>query len=303
MHTKAETIESTMDFDTLMRRRAQSINYIMERILESQPVHGRLKDSLKYTLSAPGKRIRALLVLWGCEVISGHINHNAEIAAAAIEMVHTYSLIHDDLPAMDDDDVRRGVPTCHKEFDEATAILTGDALLTMAFEVLAKGIEDPHIAVKLIRELAQNAGPGGMIGGQMADLRAEKSEGTEDLLEYIHVNKTAKIFRCAAVMGGLCAKAGKKQLDALNEFGMKIGLAFQITDDILDVSASSEQLGKTAGKDVKASKCTYPAVLGMDRAKQVQRQLTEDAIAQLKPFGKKADMLRHLAVKLMERTK
>lgn len=303
MQTNTETIDSATDFDALLRRKAQSINYILERILASQQVHGKLKESLKYTLGAPGKRIRSLMVLWCCELVAGQINHDAELAAVAIEMVHTYSLIHDDLPAMDDDDVRRGVPTCHKAFDEATAILTGDALLTLAFEILAKGIEEPETAVRLISQLAQDAGPSGMIGGQMADLKAENSEGTEDLLEYIHVNKTAKMFRCAAAMGAVCGKASKKQLDALCEFGMKIGLVFQITDDILDVSASSEQLGKTAGKDVKASKCTYPSVLGIDKAKQLQKQLTDEAMALLKPFGKKADMLRQLAASLMARTK
>ncbi len=303
MQTNAETINPATDFDALLRRKAQSVNYIIERILASQQVHGKLKESLKYTLGAPGKRIRSLLVLWCCELVAGQINHDAELAAVAIEMVHTYSLIHDDLPAMDDDDVRRGVPTCHKAFDEATAILTGDALLTLAFEILAKGIEEPETAVKLISQLAQDAGPSGMIGGQMADLKAENSDGTEDMLEYIHVNKTAKMFRCAAAMGAVCGKASKKQLDSLCEFGMKIGLVFQITDDILDVSASSEQLGKTAGKDVKASKCTYPSVLGMDKARQLQKKLTDEAMALLKPFGKKADMLRQLATALMARTK
>jgi len=218
-------------------------------------------------------------------------------------MVHTYSLIHDDLPAMDDDDFRRGLPTCHKVFDEATAILAGDALLTLAFEILAKEIDEPTIAVKLIGQLAQDAGPSGMIAGQMADLKAERSAGGEEILEYIHTNKTAKMFRCAAAMGAICGGAGKKQFECLCEYGLKIGLGFQIADDILDVSASSEQLGKTAGKDAKAAKCTYPAVVGIEKAKELQKKLADEAVAALEPFGKKADTLRQLAMALLERTK
>ena len=168
-----------------------------------------------YTLEAPGKRIRSALVLWCCEAVGGKIETKTQIAAAAVEMVHTYSLIHDDLPAMDNDDFRRGLPTCHKAFDEATAILAGDALLTLAFEILAKEIDEPAVSVRLIRELAEAAGPAGMVAGQMADLKAEKIKGTEKLLKYIHTNKTAKMFRCAAAMGAIAGGANKKQYKAL----------------------------------------------------------------------------------------
>jgi geranylgeranyl diphosphate synthase type II len=291
------------DFNTLLRKNAQFINYILQQILSSQQIKDDLKEAMRYTLFAPGKRIRSALVLWCCEVIKGQVNRNAEIAAAAIEMVHTYSLIHDDLPAMDNDDLRRGIPTCHKTFNEATAILTGDALLTLAFEILAKEIDQPAIAVRLIGELAQAAGPAGMIAGQMADLNAERKGGNEKILEYIHINKTAKMFRCAAAMGAICGGAEKKEYERLCEYGSKIGLGFQIADDILDVSASSEQLGKTAGKDAKAAKCTYPAVVGMKKAKELGRRLADDAVAVLKPFGKKADVMRQLAMALLERTK
>ena len=157
---------STIDFNTKLRNKAQSVNYSLQRILDSQQINDDLKEALKYTLGAPGKRVRSVLVLWCCELISGQVNSNAEIASAAIEMVHTYSLIHDDLPAMDDDDMRRGIPTCHKAFDEATAILTGDALLTLAFEILAECIDKPAISVRLISQLAQDAGAAGMIAGQ-----------------------------------------------------------------------------------------------------------------------------------------
>ena len=291
------------DFNTLLRKNAQFINYILQQILSSQQIKDDLKEAMRYTLFAPGKRIRSALVLWCCEVIKGQVNRNAEIAAAAVEMVHTYSLIHDDLPAMDNDDLRRGIPTCHKTFNEATAILTGDALLTLAFEILAKEIDQPAIAVRLIGELAQAAGPAGMIAGQMADLNAERKGGDEKILEYIHINKTAKMFRCAAAMGAICGGAEKKEYERLCEYGLKVGLGFQIADDILDVSASSEQLGKTAGKDAKAAKCTYPAVVGMKKAKELGRRLADDAVAVLKPFGKKADVMRQLAMALLERTK
>jgi len=297
---------SDSDFNTLLRKNAQFISYILQQLLASQQIKDDLKEAIRYALFAPGKRIRSALVLWCCELVSlpkVGVNRSAEIAAAAIEMVHTYSLIHDDLPAMDNDDLRRGLPTCHKAFNEATAILTGDALLTLAFEILAKEVDDAAVAVRLIGELAGAAGPAGMIAGQMADLRAEGKNGGEEILEYIHINKTAKMFRCAAAMGAICGGAGKKEYDYLCEYGLKIGLGFQIADDILDVSASSEQLGKTAGKDAKAAKCTYPAVVGMKKAKELERRLSDEAVAVLKPFGKKADILRQLAMALLERTK
>ena len=294
---------STTDFNTLLRKKAQSVNYVLQRVLSDRSLNNDMKEAIKYTLGAPGKRVRSVLVLWCCELISGQLNRNAEIASTAIEMVHTYSLVHDDLPAMDDDDIRRGQPTCHKAFDEATAILTGDALLTLAFEILAEGIDQPAVAVRLISQLARDAGADGMIAGQMADLKAQESEGNKEMLEYIHINKTAKMIRCAAAMGAICGGATQKQFECLCEYGLRIGLAFQIADDILDETASSEQLGKTAGKDLKAAKCTYPAVVGLEKAKELQQKLTSEAVTILKPFGSKADTLRQFAAALLERTK
>ena len=294
------------DFNAHLRQKAQFVNDTLQRLLaQHDQIDSDLKETLKYTLAAPGKRVRSALVLWCCELISGRINHNAEIAAAAIEMVHTYSLVHDDLPAMDDDDVRRGRPTCHKAFDEATAILAGDALLTLAFEILTKEIDEPDIAVRLISQLAEAAGPAGMIAGQMADLKAQNPDkpSTQELLEYIHTNKTAKMFRCAAAMGAICGAANDSEFDRLCKYGLKIGLGFQIADDILDVCASSEQLGKTAGKDEKAGKMTYPAVLGLEKSRQLARKLADEAVAALAPFGQKADTLRQLAIALLQRTR
>jgi len=293
----------TQDLNTQLCEKAQFVTHTLQRLLASQQIDSELKEALRYTLISPGKRVRSVLALWCCELVSGEVNHNAEIAAAAIEMVHTYSLVHDDLPAMDDDDLRRGQPTCHKAFGEATAILTGDALLTLAFEILAKEIDESVIAVGLIGELAQAAGPAGMIAGQMADLKAENTEGTEQHLRIIHTNKTAKMFRCAAAMGAIAGGANDNQLKRLCAYGLKIGLCFQIADDILDVCGSSEQLGKTAGKDAKAAKCTYPAVLGMEKSKQLAKELADEAVEVLEPFGTKADLLRQLAMALVERTR
>jgi geranylgeranyl diphosphate synthase type II len=292
------------NFNTQLSEKAQFVNDTLSQLVNKQAdINDDLKKAIRYTLEAGGKRVRSALVLWCCELVKGEVNRNAEIAAAAIEMVHTYSLVHDDLPAMDDDDFRRGQPTCHKAFDEATAVLTGDALLTLAFEILAKEISSPTVAIRLIGELAQAAGPSGMIAGQMADLKAENGSGSEEILEYIHTNKTAKMFRCAAAMGAICGQAKGNEFDRLCEYGLKIGLGFQIADDILDICASSEHLGKTAGKDAKAAKCTYPAVVGLEKSRQLGKKLADEAVAVLEPFDKKADTLRNLAIALLKRTR
>jgi len=305
-----------MNFNAQLRQKAQLVNTVLRQLLASQPIDSELKEVLRYTLEGPGKRIRSALVLWSRELVSppkAGINRNSEIASAAIEMVHTYSLVHDDLPAMDNDDLRRGRPTCHKAFNEATAILAGDALLTLAFEILAKEIDKPAIAVKLIGELAEAAGPGGMIAGQLADMKfmvddlraaiGKQKSNVQDQVKYIHTNKTAKLFRCAAVMGAICGGANGNQYNNLCEYGLKLGLGFQIADDILDVCASSEQLGKTAGKDAKAGKATYPAMVGVEKSKQLAKKLADESIAALESFGSKADTLRRLAAALLERTK
>jgi geranylgeranyl diphosphate synthase type II len=292
-----------MDFKAQLHQKAQLVNDVLRQLLASQPIDDELKEVLRYTLEAPGKRIRSAIALWCCELVSGKTNRNCEIAAAAIEMVHTYSLVHDDLPAMDNDDLRRGRPTCHKAFDEATAILAGDALLTLAFEILAREVDKPDIAIRLVAELAEAAGPGGMIAGQLADLKAEKKQGGEGLLEYIQTNKTAKVFRCAAAMGAICGGADEEQYNGLCEYSLKLGRGFQIADDILDVCASSEQLGKTAGKDARAGKTTYPAVVGVEKSKLLAKKLADESIALLEAFGPKADILRELAIAMLERTK
>jgi geranylgeranyl diphosphate synthase type II len=307
-------MKSGSNFAAQLEQKVRVVNKVIKRIL-LQPgwIERELEEPIRYVLEGPGKRIRPAIILWCCELAAGKINHDpsrlrlaeadALIAAAAIEMVHTYSLIHDDLPAMDDDDYRRGRLTCHKKFDEATAILTGDALLTLAFELLAKQISEPTVAIRLIAELAEAAGPAGMVAGQMADLKAANGQTDHKNLLRIHTNKTARMFRCAAAMGAISGGADEKQLNRLKEYGLKIGLGFQIADDILDVSASSEHLGKTSGKDARQGKATYPAVVGLEKSKKLAEKLTHEAVAELKSFGPKADILRRLATELLNRTR
>ena len=292
------------DFNSQLKSKSRLVNSLLKKLLEEPAlISDAMLPSVKYTLETSGKRIRAALVLWCTELIAGKLNPNAEIAAVSIELTHTYSLIHDDLPAMDNDDLRRGQPTCHKAFNEATAILAGDALLTLAFELLATQVDTPTTSISLITQLAQAAGPAGMIAGQMADMEAVKFRGSKDHLAYIHTNKTAKMFAAAAAMGAIAGGANDCQIKTLSEYGLKIGLAFQIADDILDVSATSEQLGKTAGKDVKAGKMTYPALVGLEQSKEIEKQLSSEALKALEPFGSEADTLRQLVEALLERTR
>jgi len=291
------------NFSRQLRASGQLVNATLERVLASQRMPDELRAVLRYTLESPGKRVRSVLVLWCCKLLCGRVNRNAEIAAAALEMVHTYSLVHDDLPAMDNDDLRRGLPSCHKAFDEATAILGGDALLTLAFEILASRIGEVGVAVRLIRQLAEDAGANGMIAGQLADLEAERVAGSEELVEYIHTNKTAKMFRCAAAMGSICGGGEDSEVARLCEYGLKVGLGFQIADDMLDVSAGSKELGKTAGKDARAAKCTYPLVFGMEASRRCAEKLADEAVGILEPFGAKAENLRRLAKALLNRTR
>jgi geranylgeranyl diphosphate synthase type II len=292
------------DFDTELSQKAAMTEETLRQILADQTeIPHRLKEAMEYTLFGPGKKIRSAMVLWCCELVDGQISEAALLAAAAIEMVHTYSLIHDDLPAMDNDDFRRGQPSCHKQFDEATAILAGDALLTLAFEILTDGIENPQMGMQMVRLLAQSAGPAGMIAGQMSDLLAEHTPGTMDLLRHIHINKTARMFAAAAGLGAIAGGAKETQLEELLQYGLKIGLCFQIADDILDETAVSEQLGKTAGKDKQQGKLTYPALVGLEESRKIAGELTRQALAAVELFGPKAEILRQVAQRLLNRSK
>lgn len=293
-----------VDFTTELKEKAALTDRVLEQVLADQTgIPSRLKEAMRYMLFSPGKKVRSAMVLWCCEIVSGQVNPSAMIGAAAIEMVHTYSLIHDDLPAMDDDDMRRGQPSCHKQFDEATAILAGDGLLTLAFEILSTQVADPCAALKMVRTLSQAAGPAGMVAGQMEDLMAEHVAGTMELLRQIHMNKTARMFAAAAGLGAIAGHASKAQLEALLEYGLKMGLCFQVADDILDVTMESKQLGKTAGKDQQQGKLTYPALVGLDESQRIAEALTIEAVDALRIFGPEADILRHLAQRLLHRNK
>jgi geranylgeranyl diphosphate synthase type II len=252
--------------------------------------------AMRYSLFAGGKRIRPLLAIAAAEAVSD-APVGIESAACPLELIHTYSLIHDDLPALDNDDLRRGRPTCHKVFGDAMAILAGDALLTLAFEVLAKleGV-DAERRVRLVAELATASGTvGGMIGGQVNDIEGEGKHPTAALLDSIHRAKTGALLRCSVRMGAIFAGAKAAQLDALTSYGEHTGLAFQIVDDILDVEQSSEALGKTAGKDAQQKKITFPAVYGLERSREMAEEERTAAHLALAPFDDRAERLKQLA--------
>ncbi len=237
-------------------------------------------------------------------MIGGVLPAGIEDLGAALEMLHTYSLIHDDLPALDNDDLRRGRPTCHKAFGEAIAVLAGDALQTQAYEVLAKLGCPAEARVRIIEEIARRTGTiDGMIGGQVADLEAEHLKPDIQTLEYIHRAKTAALITASVVSGGLYANASTDAIAKLRGFGQEIGLAFQIVDDVLDVTQSSEQLGKTAGKDMAAEKATYPAIFGVEESLRQADELVESATSKLSGFGEGANSLRDLARFLVQRKK
>jgi len=261
-----------------------------------------LYEAMRYMVLGGGKRLRPALVLLAAEVC-GALPDAAMPPACAVEMVHTYSLIHDDLPAMDDDGLRRGRPSCHKQFGEALAILAGDALLTEAFGVLAREVNDPAMSRRLVAELATAAGAVGMVGGQVADLDAERGGRRDEVvLMLIHRRKTAALIAAAVVMGGIAAEASEHLERSLRAYGEHLGLAFQIADDVLDASATTEALGKTAGKDAAVGKLTYVTLYGLEAARRRARVEADRAVDALAPFAREADLLRDLARFVVERT-
>jgi len=254
-----------------------------------------IHSAMRYSVFAGGKRIRPILCLEAARIFSADVTP-AVFPGCAIEFIHTYSLIHDDLPALDNDDLRRGKPTCHKKFGEATAILAGDALLTLAFETIAAAPVSAERRVAMVTEIATAAGTvNGMVGGQVADLEAEGQPVGPEMLEHIHRSKTAALIRASITSGALCAGAPPDDVARLRRFGETIGWAFQVTDDILDVTESSAALGKTAGKDIAQQKATYPAVFGLEKSHLIARDLAGRAIAELEPYGERADHLRAIA--------
>jgi geranylgeranyl diphosphate synthase type II len=282
--------------------RSALVNRALDRLLPRENARpATIHRAMRYSLFAGGKRMRPALTLAAAEACGGSPDVALPLACA-VECVHTYSLIHDDLPAMDNDDFRRGKPTSHKVFGEGIAILAGDALLTQAFELVAKSKPQPrHPHAALVLELAVASGSLQLIAGQVADLEGEgRALGVRDL-RYIHERKTSALLRCAARLGGMSANCTAPQLRALTQFGRDVGLAFQIIDDILDVTQTTEQLGKTAGKDIAARKATYPGIVGLDRSRLIARRLTHRAFAALKPFKGRAVALEALAHFLLVR--
>jgi geranylgeranyl diphosphate synthase type II len=261
-----------------------------------------LHRAMRYSLFAGGKRLRPILCLAAAEACAGKIR-NALPLACALECIHTYSLVHDDLPSMDDDDFRRGRPTCHKIFGDGIAILAGDALLTIAFELVSNAKPTSRYdASILLREVAVAAGSQKLIAGQVADLEAEGKNVKRDQLQFIHENKTAAILKSSVRLGAMSANADPRKLSAVTRFGQRLGLAFQIIDDILDVTQTSEILGKSAGKDVAAKKATYPAVIGLEKSRAEARRLTRQAHSALLVFSSRdAEPLHALANYLLER--
>jgi geranylgeranyl diphosphate synthase type II len=263
-----------------------------------------IHKAMRHSVFAGGKRLRPILCLEAGRMVAGSLPTGIEDLGAALEMLHTYSLIHDDLPALDNDDLRRGRPTCHVVFGEATAILAGDALQTQAYEVLARLRCPADARVRIIEEVAHGTGTiDGMIGGQVVDLEAEHSKPDLKTLEYIHRAKTAALITASLVSGGIYAGGTADEIQRLRSFGQQIGLAFQIVDDVLDVTQTSEQLGKTAGKDTAAEKTTYPALFGIEESLKKADTLVANAFAELSPFGDRAETLKALARYLVERKK
>ncbi len=263
---------------------------------------GDLREAMRYSLLAPGKRLRPLLAILAAEA-SGGSRGEAMPAACAVEMVHAYSLIHDDLPAMDDDDLRRGLPTCHRKFGEALAILAGDALLALALEVVACGVRPAEAAAACCGVLARAAGPCELVGGQADDVRGGDGGGGIEVLESIHRRKTGAMIRASLRLGAITARAGAAELEALDGYGRSLGLLFQITDDLLDVRGQQEQTGKRVGKDSALHKLTYPGLLGPDESLRRAEHLCAEACRRLAPWGARADGLEAVALSVLKRNR
>ena len=291
-----------MDFSHYWSARQKKVDAALNRFLPAAGTRPKtIHQAMRYSIFAGGKRLRPVICLATAEVLRGKID-DALPLACAVECIHTYSLIHDDLPCMDNDDFRRGKPTSHKVYGEGMAVLAGDALLTIAFEIATLGnaaSRYPHAA--LVRELAAASGSQGMVGGQVADLEGEGKKISPADLRYIHEKKTAALIASSIRLGAMSANATPRQLERLTDFGQSLGLAFQVIDDILDVTQTTEKLGKSAGKDVAAQKATYPALLGLDKARKEADRLTARARAALKPFGKDAGPLEAIADFLLKR--
>ena len=292
-----------MNIKTYLVSRQKLIERALDRYLpKANAKPATLHRAMRYSVFAGGKRLRPILCLAAAEACRGNVS-NVLPLACALECIHTYSLVHDDLPSMDNDDFRRGRPTCHKVFGDGIAVLAGDALLTIALEIVSRTKPAPRYDISvLLREIAVAAGSQRLIAGQVADLEAEGKNVKRDQLQFIHENKTAAILKSSVRLGAMSANADARKLSAITRFGQRLGLAFQIIDDILDVTQTSEILGKSAGKDVAAKKATYPAVIGLEKSRAEARRLTRQAHSALSVFSSHdAEPLHALANYLLER--
>jgi len=294
-----------MDIKTYLTKKKDLVDKSLEKLMPPAKlfpasVHG----AMRYSLFAGGKRVRPVLAIAAAEALGAKTADLLPIAGS-LELIHTYSLIHDDLPAMDNDDFRRGQPTCHKKFGEAVAILAGDGLLNMAFEVLSdprrlKSVPANRL-IAIIKEISTASGVGGMVGGQVVDIESEGKEVDFATLDYIHTHKTGALIRASVRTGALYAKAGKHQFTALTRFGEMAGLAFQIADDILDITGKQEELGKDVGSDLKKGKKTFPSFYGLEESRRRAVEVADKAVLALKDFDRKADPLRELAKYIINR--
>lgn len=300
--------DTRFDLQAYLEEKSRLVDQFLDRILPSEQVYPEsLHQAMRYSIFAGGKRLRPILVIASFEAVGGRNSTELLPVASAMELIHTYSLIHDDLPAMDNDDYRRGKPTNHKVFGEAIAILAGDALLTLAFSLIShrrssrKDVSDRLI--QIVQEISSAAGFGGMIGGQAADILSEGKQVDQSTLEYIHRHKTAALIRASARAGAILAGASRPQTLALSRYGEKIGLAFQIVDDVLDIEGSQEELGKDIQSDLHRGKKTYPDFFGLSESKRQAKILVEQAIEDLSRFDRRADPLRAMAHYIIERRK
>ncbi len=294
-----------MDIKAYLEQKRNLVDKALEKyFLESdEKLLKRLKDSMKYSLFAGGKRLRPILCIAGAEAVGGS-SEEVICVACALEFIHTYSLIHDDLPAMDNDDMRRGLPTNHKVFGEALAILAGDGLLTDAFYIMTKQkCKSPERLIRVINLIAEAAGSNGMVGGQAIDIESEGMDVDVSTLEFIHRHKTGALIKASVTSGAILAGAKEDEVKAISNYGINIGLAFQIADDILNVVGDPKLLGKSVGSDEKKQKATYPSIVGLDKAKKIQEELVQKAISFLDIFDSKADPLREIARYIIERKK
>jgi geranylgeranyl diphosphate synthase type II len=301
--TRSDVLYSKLMLKEILEQGQRTIDASLEKLLPAATVRpDSIHQAMRHSVFAGGKRLRPVLSMEAARMVAGRLPEGVEELGSALEMLHTYSLIHDDLPALDNDDLRRGKPTCHVVYGEALAILAGDALQTQAYEVLARLKCPAEARVKIIEEIARSTGTvDGMIGGQVKDLEAERQPADAATLEYIHRSKTGALITASLVTGGIYAGGSLAEIQRLRDFGRAIGLAFQIVDDVLDVTQSSEQLGKTAGKDTASEKATYPSLFGIDESLRRADALVASGCSALDSFAQRAQTLKDLAHFLVQR--